>query len=654
MHNTNVAVALLYEAQELGRHLREALTSMGTPIVYEAAPADLDLTALENSGARVVVVNLDPEVEAHLDEVYGLLEDDRYCVVFNDAQASSSLSGWDQARWARHLAAKILGDANIDPPRPEGAEAIPAPVARAESTSEPETETIEMTSEPEAIEIASEPDASYDTRLQSIVESTAEEPAAATAGDPLDMLESRYEEMSQPATAAYPSPPPPPADAFDFSTLEALTAAPAPPSTASSTGLDLAEELFEEPPARVTTEPAMAFDTEPGEESITIDPLPVSDEPTTESSIAPEDLEVFDLDALDKLLDEPQPSGNESIDVGDLGDFGPVEPVEIEERATAAAPPPPASPSGLSLADDVAFEAPSAPKTEPSPASMLKLAAAADWSLEDMLQGDAPPVPAPTGRADFGIEKMSAAEYLAPSTENTAPPPMPEDDGLSLELMPIEEAVAPQQHQREMHEAWLDPDKVVVPAKIRRVWVLGASIGGPEAVRDFLAELPRDYPALFLLAQHMGAEFVDLMAQQLAKSTPLTVRTPTHGERVAHGDVVVVPTTHRLQVDPDGTVVLERTTTDGAYSPSIDRVLRDVADRYGANAGAIVFSGMTTDSVEGAKYLASKGGTIFAQHPDTCVVSSMIDGVVEAGVVKYLAAPKELAEMLLADQPKKR
>ena len=179
--------------------------------------------------------------------------------------------------------------------------------------------------------------------------------------------------------------------------------------------------------------------------------------------------------------------------------------------------------------------------------------------------------------------------------------------------------------------------------------MLGASIGGPEAVRDFLAELPRDYPALFLLAQHMGAEFVDLMAQQLAKATPLTVRTPTHGERVGHGEVVIVPTTHRLQVDAEGVVLLERASNDGAYSPSIDRVLRDVADRYGANAGAIIFSGMTTDAVEGAKYLAAKGGAIYAQHPDTCVVSSMIDGVVEAGIVKVLGAPKELADIVNAE-----
>jgi len=164
--------------------------------------------------------------------------------------------------------------------------------------------------------------------------------------------------------------------------------------------------------------------------------------------------------------------------------------------------------------------------------------------------------------------------------------------------------------------------------------------------------LPRDYPALFLLAQHMGAEFVDLMAQQLAKATPMTVRTPTHGERVGHGEVVIVPTTHRLQVDAEGIVVLEKTVNEGAYSPSIDQVLRDVADRYGSSASAIIFSGMTNDAIDGCKYLASKGGAIYVQHPDSCVVSSMIDGVMDAGIVKFLGAPRELAEQVLAEAAK--
>ncbi|MCB1578977.1 MAG: chemotaxis protein CheB, partial [Xanthomonadales bacterium] len=168
------------------------------------------------------------------------------------------------------------------------------------------------------------------------------------------------------------------------------------------------------------------------------------------------------------------------------------------------------------------------------------------WSLEDIDeggQGDSKKADSePVKPTEFGIETISASEYLAPDAEPVSDEPF--DSGLSLELIPLDEAVAPQAAAQSTSthtgsESWLDTSNKVA---VSRIWVLGASIGGPEAVREFLSHMPKNCPALFLLAQHMGAEFMDIMAQQLVRSTVLTVRTPSHGERVGHGDIVVVPT----------------------------------------------------------------------------------------------------------------
>ena len=92
---------------------------------------NLDRVALEGSGARVVVFNLDAESEAQIDHVYDVLDAGDYEVVFNEDDVSSNLSGWDQARWARNLAAKILRKPEIAvPPRPLGAESVPTPVQK--------------------------------------------------------------------------------------------------------------------------------------------------------------------------------------------------------------------------------------------------------------------------------------------------------------------------------------------------------------------------------------------------------------------------------------------------------------------------------------------------------------------------------------------
>jgi two-component system chemotaxis response regulator CheB/chemosensory pili system protein ChpB (putative protein-glutamate methylesterase) len=344
--------------------------------------------------------------------------------------------------------------------------------------------------------------------------------------------------------------------------------------------------------------------------------------------------------------------------------------LDIPVDAAAASAPPPQSQSVDVLHDEFpaifdqldvdAAAVPEAKNQEFKPAERpaaepeSDLALPMEWSLEG---DDAQPV---TGKASFGIEKMSAEEFLAPQVDEPAKPaaPAPEPT-FSLELVPIEEAVAPTQHNPDyFHEQRLDEARVTKPLKVgtgagvSRVVVLGASIGGPEAVRDFLGALPAGFPALFILAQHMGEEFLELMSAQLRKSIALTVRNPSHGERAAHGEVLIVPTTHRLQVDAEGVVTLAHLPEKQPYSPSIDQVLRDAADAFGDKTCAIIFSGMAHDAIEGSKYVKAKGGRVWAQDPDTCVISSMVDGAREAGVVEFLGSPKQLADKMIAEYGK--
>ncbi len=190
--------------------------------------------------------------------------------------------------------------------------------------------------------------------------------------------------------------------------------------------------------------------------------------------------------------------------------------------------------------------------------------------------------------------------------------------------------------------ALADPD-LGVGAVARRVFILAASIGGPEAVRAFLGALKNTVPAAFVLAQHMGAEFLELMSQQLDKATDLDVHLPRHGELLRNGEVLVTPVGRRLTISADGLIELSEPPGKSPYSPCIDQVMRDFAQRYGADCGAIIFSGMASDSIAGARAIASAGGPVWVQDPETCVVSSMVDGAREAGVVSFTGTPEMLA-----------
>lgn len=741
-----VSVALLYQTSQLEGHLKDALKELGAAVVYEALTAQMDRDALEGSGAHVVIVNLDPEIESHLDEVYDLLDDERYNVVFNDAQVSSELSGWEQARWSRHLAAKIMGKPEVaDPPRPPGAEAPPSPAQKIARSIPDAAQPLppSATFAPDAAATAlfggesgltDALDALFAPEPPAAVKPAAPSapPAAAAADFGFD-LDELLGSSSTPPAAAPPAAitlelPQPPAvakpaakaDAFDFdfdlAPAPAAPAAradvdldldldslgpPAPAAAASSSDFDLDLEAappaatnpesldfdfdlgaLDLPPPSVTATPAhgeardIAADFGFSESDFGADPFGGIEASLDAGSIKPalgDDTEPdfsfgAELDAMFGSTPAAPPAQQEKLvdfDAAFAGGDASAAADEFAAKVPAAREAQPAAPkrdaaamggrsfdlSQFSL-EPISDEdaAPAADTAKPDVAKVQKVSAedflsGGNWTLEEVVESDADEAAPAKPAAAPVVDKVAAQDYLAPEGGDASK--FDFDNTLKLDLIPMEEAVAPQEARSDFFvEHRLDGSAVAKP--IRRVIVLGASIGGPEAVREYLAALPQRFPALFVLAQHMGAEFLELMASQLAKATPLTVRAPGHGERVSHGEVLVVPTTHRLLVDADGVIQLAHLPEASPYTPSIDLVLRDIADRFEGAATAIIFSGMAHDAIEGAKHLASKGGQVWVQDPDTCVISSMVDGARDAGIVTFTGSPAELAKQTIA------
>ena len=630
-------VALLYQASHLGTHLKDALKDLGAQVVYEAPPADIDRDRLEGSGAKVVIVNLDADSDSYIDQLYDVLDAGDYEVVFNDASVSSNLQGWDHARWARNLAAKILKKPDASPPRPPGAEAVPTPVQKSASfvpVAEKPGDTsplLRPAPAPKPSMLAEPP--------------TLELPPVDMlhAADPptleLPSVHTPTVELPRPDFAALKTPPKPEPSGLDMNELAEFARLAEPPPAQA--------EPAAQPAAKGTLENAFASE---------LDALFASAGPSAGEGD-------FDISLPPDLPPAKPVKAGDPFDIGSL-DLGGIEEIETSSTGDAALELHEEFPAIFDQLDEAAVSAvPSAVEgnfKSNAPAKANEPVIPAEWNLEaDDEFTDA----IPTGPAKFGIEKMAPEEYLAPKVEEStakAPAaPAPSLGGLTLELMPIEEAIAPTyQNPNYSSETWLDGSRPAAKLKvgtgtgIERVFVLGASIGGPEAVRDFLGALPAGFPVLFILAQHMGEEFLELMSAQLAKAITLTVRNPTHGERVAHGDVLIVPTTHRVKLDGEGVVTMAHLPEKTQYTPSIDQVLRDIADAFGDKAGAIIFSGMAHDAIEGSQYLKGKGGTIWVQDPDTCVISSMVDGAREAGVVSFVGSPAQLAEKMIAEYGK--
>lgn len=652
-----VPVALLGRADDARARLREALTEFGAHIVFEGDPLQVDAGTLLAQRPRVVLLNLEAGVEDALDHLDALFDDPALSVVFNEADTSTALTGWDLSRWARHLAAKVLGRRDTDPPRPEGAEPVPgqvptlqpgAPVSPAQL--EAHRDIAEFTHE--AAQVASDVP----------VQAEAGDPTAATPEPDGWALEDGMldiEAVAAPTVLPTSVPDATVSDAdapdqldyaFDLEALDAALQSDAAPSATGTSDADLIAAALADldlddvatpgrpQPPRADAAPASGFNADDVETADTLDidlsafdlpsePVfePAEDSSASDAELLAAALDGFDLDELDAppvrrpVADEP----GESLSLDDDPelarlaaqldaqlDEAPADVVVLD--APFARPDAPAARAPDTVAAPAPPAAESRTASEPRPTFDFSA-----LSLAPMDDDDAPA--AEPAVAD--VAKPAAAKPAATSTYDFS------GLGLSLEPMDGEDAGA----------------AAGAGESLRRVVVLGASIGGPDALRAFLAELPPGFPALFLLAQHLDNGFFARLAEQLQKVSKLPVRMADNGAQAALGEVLVVGADTRLRLSADGRIALDAHAHRPPYSPSIDQVLRDVADVFGERATAIIFSGMAGDAIEGSVYLADKGGEVWAQDPSSCVVSSMVDGARARGVVEFIGSPRELA-----------
>lgn len=180
-----------------------------------------------------------------------------------------------------------------------------------------------------------------------------------------------------------------------------------------------------------------------------------------------------------------------------------------------------------------------------------------------------------------------------------------------------------------------------------QIWILGASHGGPQAVKEFLSALPSGLPVGFILAQHIGSGVVSALVEQLNRVSSLNVDKPRSGRVLKNGELLVSPVDKRVSFDQHGHVILKPIVKKTTFNPSIDLVFQEAAKIFGARAGGIIFSGMGNDGMQGVQALREAGGTIWAQDADTCVISSMADCARKTGAVQHSASPTALARRLI-------
>lgn len=186
------------------------------------------------------------------------------------------------------------------------------------------------------------------------------------------------------------------------------------------------------------------------------------------------------------------------------------------------------------------------------------------------------------------------------------------------------------------------------PAPGRRIQIVavGASTGGPLAIQELLRSLPQGFAVPVLIVQHIAEGFLGGFVDWLTRTTSLEVRLAAAAEAVRPGRAYVAPDGFHMGVDACGRIRLSSTPPENGLRPSVAHLMRSVREAYGADAAAVLLSGMGKDGAGELLALKHCGAATFAQDRASSVVHGMPGEAIRLDAARHVLAPAEIAAAL--------
>jgi|GEM_PF-2429442 len=177
------------------------------------------------------------------------------------------------------------------------------------------------------------------------------------------------------------------------------------------------------------------------------------------------------------------------------------------------------------------------------------------------------------------------------------------------------------------------------------VWVLAASLGGPEALKKFLDALPEQLACSLLYAQHLDKAGSNALMSVIARDAKLGIQMVDGLTPLRRGQIYAIPVETKVEFCGLG-IFPTGLDWNGRYQPSISHLLDLAFREYGARLNVIFFSGMGEDGSRQAQRMAENGCQVWAQSPDCCVSDAMPVAVIERNICQLVATPENLAQAL--------
>lgn len=179
--------------------------------------------------------------------------------------------------------------------------------------------------------------------------------------------------------------------------------------------------------------------------------------------------------------------------------------------------------------------------------------------------------------------------------------------------------------------------------------VVGASTGGTEAIKEFLARMPADSPGI-LVTQHMPEAFTQSFAKRLDGLCRIRVSEAVDSERVLPGHAYIAPGHSHLLLKRSGAnymTQLSKADPVNRHRPSVEVLFRSVAQLAGKNAIGVMLTGMGKDGAAAMLEMRQAGAYNLAQDEASCVVFGMPKEAIALGGVDEVVGIQDMAQRVM-------
>lgn len=182
-----------------------------------------------------------------------------------------------------------------------------------------------------------------------------------------------------------------------------------------------------------------------------------------------------------------------------------------------------------------------------------------------------------------------------------------------------------------------------------QIIVIGASLGGTQAVEALLGDLPDGFPLPIVIVLHRGKTSDELLISMLQKSTSLPVSEAEDKEVIVPGRVYLAPAGYHLLIEQNGpaehgSFALSIEAPVLLARPSIDVLFQSAEEAYARRVIGVILTGASRDGAAGLASIKARGGLTLVRDPATAKSALMPEAA--AGAAQQIVPLSEIPSLV--------